>query len=498
MYDRFKRVQIPVPKPKSKLHCLYEPRPLELQVHLFSVRVAERYGLTAALVAFLLTQQCLTLRRKAKDNGNWYKEGRYHWQRWPVSFVQRTLPYLTSHQIRTALTRLCTGPTPLFVRRKTPPEGCARNGHLGAAGDRAHFYRLHKPRCAGQLRKVHKLNAADAVAHGPRSAAILYRLRHWLEVNAANATHMDDEHYAWHYDSPASIRALQPYLATSSIQRSLRDLQVNGVLTKGCFDNNRRRNIPAWRLSSSQPVDFSKFEKTLDQLDDEAIPQDVDATDSSSTFYADFENEVKSANGEVKSATRTLSSTLTPTGCNVPSKPLDEEYRKKKSLIDQRQRAPKSASLRSASSAGSLPAAGALATARCTPESESRMGPPGWSAFQRRLLPPPARKPVVFEDLDLEEEEGLIHPPPQTNPVIAPPAAKQPDTEQELEEERKQKQKQEAVEELPLMSPYIREQMQAALQVNGRKPIPRPGAGAAKTTHPRNRNRKPGDYLTSD
>lgn len=81
----------------------------------------------------------------------------------------------------------------------------------------------------------HSFNIEDAKQYGVDAAIILNNLRFWLAHNKANRTHINDG-YVWTYNSARAFSELFPYWSGNKIQKTLRKLEVDGVIITGNYN----------------------------------------------------------------------------------------------------------------------------------------------------------------------------------------------------------------------------------------------------------------------
>lgn len=117
--------------------------------------------------------------------------------------------------------------------------------------------------------KVHLFNVEEAKKYGVEKAVIIYNLRFWLEKNKANGSNEHDGYY-WTYNSAEAFSDLFPYFTQSKIGRMLRQLEDDGVIISGCYNNKgydrtKWYSMPEFKVAeiqdedSSKPCDYSYF-----------------------------------------------------------------------------------------------------------------------------------------------------------------------------------------------------------------------------------------------
>lgn len=110
----------------------------------------------------------------------------------------------------------------------------------------------------------HHFNIDEAVKYGVEKAVLLYNIRFWLEKNKANQTNIkekDGVSYYWTFNSASAFADLFPYMAVSSIQRWLTELERAGILIVGSF-NKRRADRTKWY---TMPEYATQNEKSIAQ-----------------------------------------------------------------------------------------------------------------------------------------------------------------------------------------------------------------------------------------
>jgi hypothetical protein len=83
----------------------------------------------------------------------------------------------------------------------------------------------------------HSFDVDDAVEHGVEKAVILHNLRFWIMKNMANEKNQYDDH-TWTYNSSIAFERLFPYLSARKVARMLRELEEDGVLISGNYNNS--------------------------------------------------------------------------------------------------------------------------------------------------------------------------------------------------------------------------------------------------------------------
>lgn len=113
--------------------------------------------------------------------------------------------------------------------------------------------------------KVHSFYIEEAEKHGVEKAVILYNLRFWLEKNKANDTNKHDGYY-WTYNSVEAFAKLFPYLSKHKISRILKQLETDGYILTGhynqkSYDRTKWYTLPEFAVETPEN-DAELSEKT--------------------------------------------------------------------------------------------------------------------------------------------------------------------------------------------------------------------------------------------
>lgn len=81
----------------------------------------------------------------------------------------------------------------------------------------------------------HNFDTDIAKEYGIESAIIIQNLSFWIEKNKANGSHFHDGSY-WTYNSIKAFNELFPYMSESTIRRTLKSLEENGIIKTGNYN----------------------------------------------------------------------------------------------------------------------------------------------------------------------------------------------------------------------------------------------------------------------
>lgn len=83
----------------------------------------------------------------------------------------------------------------------------------------------------------HTFDVDEATKYGILGAVLLQNIRFWVQKNAANDKHLHDGKY-WTYNSVAAFSSIFPYATSKQIRKALDDLEADGVLFVGGYNEN--------------------------------------------------------------------------------------------------------------------------------------------------------------------------------------------------------------------------------------------------------------------
>lgn len=116
--------------------------------------------------------------------------------------------------------------------------------------------------------KSHIFNLEDALKYGIEEAILLYNITYWIEKNKANNKHFYDGYY-WTYNSYKAFQILFPYLSESQIKRAVLNLENNGAIISGNYNQSPYDKTKWYRLN--QTKEQTKSSITKDE-NDQPIP----------------------------------------------------------------------------------------------------------------------------------------------------------------------------------------------------------------------------------
>jgi DNA-binding PadR family transcriptional regulator len=82
---------------------------------------------------------------------------------------------------------------------------------------------------------THTFDIDIAKDYGIESAIIMQNISFWIEKNKANGVHFHDGYY-WTYNSIKAFNELFPYMSESTIRRTLKSLEENGIIKTGNYN----------------------------------------------------------------------------------------------------------------------------------------------------------------------------------------------------------------------------------------------------------------------
>lgn len=102
----------------------------------------------------------------------------------------------------------------------------------------------------------HSFNVQFAQKYGIEEAIIVHNFYFWLIKNVANEKHLHNGRY-WTYNSNNAFTKLFPYINKTKIFRVLKHLEEEGLLIKGCF-NQDARDRTLWYAFSDNGIETLK------------------------------------------------------------------------------------------------------------------------------------------------------------------------------------------------------------------------------------------------
>ena len=102
----------------------------------------------------------------------------------------------------------------------------------------------------------HSFNVQFAQKYGIEEAIIVHNFYFWLRKNIANEKHLHNGRY-WTYNSNNAFTKLFPYINKTKIFRVLKHLEEEGLLIKGCF-NQDARDRTLWYAFSDNGIETLK------------------------------------------------------------------------------------------------------------------------------------------------------------------------------------------------------------------------------------------------
>ena len=164
--------------------------------------------------------------------------------------------------------------------------------------------------------KEHHFIVEEATKYGVEKAILLYNIRFWLDKNKANDKHIhqhsNGKYYYFTYNSGTAFGKLFPYMNAKSINRWLLELENDGILISGNF-NNTSYDRTKW-YSIIQEFEYNEKSITLDEksitldeqsntLDEQPIPDNNTHNNTNNNTLScaadaapDIKNETDSTN----------------------------------------------------------------------------------------------------------------------------------------------------------------------------------------------------------
>ena len=110
----------------------------------------------------------------------------------------------------------------------------------------------------------HLFEVEDAKKYGVDKAIILSNLRFWLDKNKANKSNVFDGYY-WTYNSAKAFSELFPYWSANKIQKTLKQMEMEGLIKSGCY-NNSGYDRKKWYTTSDYLIQPNGSIDSADQL----------------------------------------------------------------------------------------------------------------------------------------------------------------------------------------------------------------------------------------
>lgn len=102
-------------------------------------------------------------------------------------------------------------------------------------------------------------NSDLAVKYGVDEAIILQNFIFWIKKNIANNVNYQDGKY-WTYCSVQAMTKLFPFWSEGQIVRILKSLINQGILEKGCFNENKYNRTSWYAITDNSIIDFQEMD----------------------------------------------------------------------------------------------------------------------------------------------------------------------------------------------------------------------------------------------
>lgn len=133
--------------------------------------------------------------------------------------------------------------------------------------------------------KIYNFSTNDAVEHGIDAAIILHNMRYWLDYARAHGEHEHDGYY-WMYAKASKMQTVFPFWTANKIQKTLKKLEVAGVIISGSFNNS------AWdRTKWYTMPEFTTQPKRNNRVSEMA---DCSFSESADSLYGKYEDSNRS------------------------------------------------------------------------------------------------------------------------------------------------------------------------------------------------------------
>ncbi len=100
---------------------------------------------------------------------------------------------------------------------------------------------------------THIFEVEDANQYGVEKAVIIYHLRHWIRRNYANQRNIYDGR-CWTYNSAEALCDLFPYWTRRKIARLLQDLEAEGVIVSGNYNEKKYDRTKWYAFANVQSI----------------------------------------------------------------------------------------------------------------------------------------------------------------------------------------------------------------------------------------------------
>ena len=114
----------------------------------------------------------------------------------------------------------------------------------------------------------HQFDIDIATEYGINAAIIIENMRFWISKNEANDTNFHDGRY-WTYNSVKAFETLFPYMSISTISRTLKKLEEDGLIITGNY-NKSSYDRTKWYAFTDKANELFKMCKSIsrnDQMD---------------------------------------------------------------------------------------------------------------------------------------------------------------------------------------------------------------------------------------
>ena len=119
---------------------------------------------------------------------------------------------------------------------------------------------------------VHCFDTEVARRYGMSAAVLLYNISFWIAKNTADGKHFHDGRY-WTYSSSKALSELFPYLSESTIKRSIKKLEDDGILISGNFNKQAYDRTKWYAMTDKGYALISSYEpEPTSQNDNMQLP----------------------------------------------------------------------------------------------------------------------------------------------------------------------------------------------------------------------------------
>lgn len=146
----------------------------------------------------------------------------------------------------------------------------------------------------------HSFDIDCAIKYGIEKAVLLKNISFWLLKNKANGAHIHDG-YVWTYNSSKAFADLFPYMSPQKISRQLREMEEDGLIISGnynnsAYDRTKWYTLPEFAIVENETFHcskmkngFSKNEQPIPDINTD-INTDTNTSDSiESDSHLDYE-----------------------------------------------------------------------------------------------------------------------------------------------------------------------------------------------------------------